>query len=249
MCIKNKWRNSFRLLSKSSTGAEKKSADAAQIAKVSPSVKTLAKATIDTVIKQLRKFFNHARKRKIIAENPASGLSQLYSQARTAHEVIEPLTREEVPLFLGTVKKHDDAFVTVTRPDGTKAKRKVTQHYPLFFMAIHTGLRAGELAGLQRGDIDFHGKYIVVQRSIDRAHRKVVPTKSKRIRRVDLSDDLRQQKEWWFAEGKPQPECFRIPKANGPTCAILQIVTSTSVLKRADCIIGAFMTFGIPSLP
>jgi integrase len=86
----------------------------------------------------------------------------------------------------------------------------VTQHYPLFFMAIHTGLRAGELAGIQRGDIDFHGKYVVVQRSIDRVHRKAVPTKTKKSR-VDLSDELiavlkehlRQQKEWWFAEGKP----------------------------------------------
>jgi hypothetical protein len=29
-----------------------------------------------------------------------------------------------------------------------------------------------------------------VQRSIDRAHRKIVPTRSKRIRRVDLPDEL-----------------------------------------------------------
>jgi integrase len=102
----------------------------------------------------------------------------------------------------------------VTRPDGTKYKRKATQHYPLFFTAIHTGLRAGELAGLQRGDIDFHGNYVVVQRSIDRVHRTIVPTKSKRVRRVDLFDELiavlkehlRQQKEFWLGEGRPQPD-------------------------------------------
>jgi integrase len=55
---------------------------------------------------------------------------------------------------------------------------------------------------------------VVVQRSIDRAHGKIVPTKTKKIRRVDLSDELisvlkehlRQQKEWWFAEGKPLPD-------------------------------------------
>jgi len=66
-----------------------------------------------------------------------------------------------------------------------------------------------------------NGKYLVVRRSIDRVHRKVVPTKTKRIRRVDLSDELlaalkdhmRQQKEAWLKrespEGgtrKPQPE-------------------------------------------
>ena len=128
--------------------------------------RTLAKATIQTVIKQLCKFFNHARKRKHITENPASGLSQLYSQAPAKHDVIEPLTHEEVPLFLAAVETRKDS----------------RQHYALFFTAIHTGLREGELAGLQTGDIDFNGKYLVVSRSIDRVHRKVVPTKTKRIR-------------------------------------------------------------------
>src|SRR5436309_2167746 len=43
---------------------------------------------------------------------------------------------------------------------------------------------------------------------------KVVRTKPKRIRRIDLSDELlvvlkehiRQQKEYWFSQGNPQPE-------------------------------------------
>src|SRR5207249_3531498 len=115
---------------------------------------TLAKATIQTVVKQLCKFFNHARKRELVTDNPASGLSQLYSQAAVRHEVVEPLTREEVPLFLAAARKH------------------APQHYALFFTDIHTGLRAGELAGLQAGDIDFNGKYAIIQRSIDRVHRK-----------------------------------------------------------------------------
>jgi integrase len=148
----------------------------------------LAKATIQTIIKELSKFFNHARKRKLIADNPASGLSQLYSQAKAKHEIIEPLTREEVPLFLAAVNEH------------------ASKHYALFFTAIHTGPRLGELAGLQTGDIDFNGNYLIVQRSIDRVHRKIVPTKTKRIRRVDVSDELagvlkvhlKEQKEYWL---------------------------------------------------
>ena len=59
--------------------------------------KGLAKATIETVLNVLRALFNHARKRKIISENPATGLTQLYSQAKAKHEDIEPLKREEVP--------------------------------------------------------------------------------------------------------------------------------------------------------
>src|SRR5262249_9400721 len=150
----------------------------------------LAKSTIETIVKHLRKLFNHARKRKVVIDNPASGLSQLYSQAKAKHEVIEPLTRKEVPLFLAAVENRKDS----------------RQHYALFFTAIHTGLRGGELAGLETGDIDFAGKYLVVRRSIDRVHRKVVPTKTKRIRRVDLSDQLasvlkehvRRQREYWL---------------------------------------------------
>ena len=132
----------------------------------------LAKATIDTIVSNLRKFFNHAWTRKLVVENPARGLSQLYSQAKTKHETVEPLTQDEVPLFLAAVADH------------------APQHYAIFVTAIHTGCRIGELAGLEVGDIDFRGKYLLVHRSIDRVHRKVVPTKNKRIRRVDLSDEL-----------------------------------------------------------
>src|SRR5262249_4847249 len=144
-----------------------------------------------------------ARKRKLIADNPASGLSQLYSQAKAKHEVIEPLTKKEVPLFLKAALEH------------------APQHYAMFFTAIHTGVRQGELAGLQTGDIDFNGKYLVVQRSIDRVHKKVVPTKTKRIRRVDLSNELitvlkehvRQQKEYWLAQNsKTDAEGNEMPK-------------------------------------
>jgi len=165
--------------------------------------KKLAKATIETIIKNFRALFNHARKRKLIVDNPASGLTQLYSQAKPKHETIEPLTKKEVPLFLKSVRDH------------------APQHYALFVTAIHTGVRLGELAGLQKGDIDFAGKYLIIQRSIDRIHRKILPTKTKRIRRIDLSDELinvlkehlRQQKESWLKrevpegqEPKPEPE-------------------------------------------
>jgi len=164
--------------------------------------KGLAKATIQTIIKDLCTLFNHAKKRKelkkLVTDNPATGLTRLYSQAKAKHEKIEPLTHGEVPLFLNAVLNRRDS----------------ARHYAWFFMAIHAGLRPEELAGAQRGDIDFNGKYIEVQRAIDRVHRKVVPTKTKRIRRVELSDELievlkehlRKQREYWMAQGKPQPD-------------------------------------------
>jgi integrase len=59
----------------------------------------------------------------------------------------------------------------------------------MYFMAIHTGMRPEELAGVQAGDLDFNGKYVIVQRAIDRVHRKVVFSKDSRtVRRHDGFD-------------------------------------------------------------
>ena len=64
------------------------------------------------------------------------------------------------------------------------------ERYTLFLRAIHTGLRAGEQLALKWGDIDWRSKFVSVERGYDRVHRKVVPTKTKKHRRVDLSDEL-----------------------------------------------------------
>ncbi len=154
--------------------------------------KKLAKDTIATIVKNLRKVFNHAIEHKIISENPAAGLGKLYSQAPTRHEDIEPLNTEEVPLFLKA------------------AQTDSPEHYVLFLAALHSGLRQGELMGMQWPDIDWNGKFLLVKRSIDRVHRKIVPTKNKKIRRVDLSDELlaelavlrRKRKEEWLSKGE-----------------------------------------------
>ena len=153
--------------------------------------KGLAKDTVDTIIKQLRRLFNYARKRKVVSENPASGLGQLYSQAPVRHERIDPLNPREVTVFLRKSRKHSP------------------QHLALFLAAIHTGLRQGELVGLQWGDIDWNGQYLLVRRSIDRVHRKITHTKNSRIRRVDLPDELlcelaalrRVRKQYWLSKG------------------------------------------------
>src|SRR5262245_47411110 len=69
-------------------------------------------------------------------------------------------------------------------------------------------MRSGELAGLQWGDIDFHGKYLVVRRTYSRG--KLAKTKTDQARRVDLSDALlheleslkRQRKAAYLQRGK-----------------------------------------------
>jgi hypothetical protein len=52
--------------------------------------------------------------------------------------------------------------------------------------ALRTGMRLGELLGLQWGDIDFQGRFIEVRRSLVEGGRIELP-KNGKIRRVDLS--------------------------------------------------------------
>jgi integrase len=171
----------------------------------------LAKATIAIVLREFGRMFTRAIKHKLISDNPASSLGELYSQAPTRHEKIEPLTNEEVPIFLEAVR----------------CDRGTKKHFALFLGAIHTGLRAGELLALEWTDIDWRGGFLSVERSFDRVHRKVVPTKTKKHRQVDLSDELlaalgalrKERLTQWFAKGQKRlitrglwDDVLRIPK-------------------------------------
>jgi len=181
--------------------------------------KKLAKATISKTLRELSRLFTHAMKHKLITENPASRLGELYSQAPVRHEKIEPLTPDEIPLFLAAARApmpSETKKVRVTKNGETVLKIVAgerdwsLQRCTLFLCAIHTGLRAGEQLALEWLDIDWRGKFVSVERSYDRVHRKVVPTKTKKHRRVDLSDELlgalqelrRNRLQAWFGRDK-----------------------------------------------
>ena len=66
--------------------------------------------------------------------------------------------------------------------------KMVPEHYPLFLTALRTGMRLGEILGLQWGDIDFNSKYILVKRSYKRG--QFSAPKNQKGRRVDMSDQL-----------------------------------------------------------
>lgn len=68
-------------------------------------------------------------------------------------------------------------------------------YYPLFLMAVRAGLRRGELVAVQWGDVQLGGddhdseRFILVQHNYVR--REHTTTKGKKVRRVDLSRELR----------------------------------------------------------
>ncbi len=133
--------------------------------------KGLARDSIRLILAALGIIYNQAVEDKVVSENPAQRLGTFYRQAPAKHEEITPLTEEESLLFLGTTLKYEP------------------KRYPLFLCALHTGMRSGEVAGLQWPDVDWHGKFLEVRRQVVLGEVTSLKTKNGR-RRVDLSDDL-----------------------------------------------------------
>ena len=131
--------------------------------------KGLARATIAIIIAQLSAMLSQAQEDGIIHQNPAAKLNKFYKNAPAARP-IEPLTADEARALLQA------------------ALNRYPAHYPMLLCALHTGMRIGELVGLQWGDIDFLGKFLTVRRNIVR--RQINETKTGKIRRIDLSDAL-----------------------------------------------------------
>ena len=61
-------------------------------------------------------------------------------------------------------------------------------HYPLSLTLARTGMRVGGALAMQWGDIDFHGRFINIQRGFSRG--KIETPKSGKSRRVDMSLQL-----------------------------------------------------------
>jgi integrase len=98
---------------------------------------------------------------------------------------LKPLTIDEEQRLLGAARAHFPRF------------------HPLFLCALRTGMRLGELFGLQWGDVDFAGHFVEVRRTVKDGG-KVFPPKNGRIRRVDLSDQLAEALRHLLVERKAE---------------------------------------------
>jgi integrase len=138
----------------------------------------LSRSTVRNAISVLRGIFNHALDDGIIQANPAANLGRLTRSARTASPKGIALTGDEVDRFLEA------------------AKDECPEYWVLFLIAVRAGLRRGELVALTWGDIEFGkdetdgNRYILVRNNY--VHRQFTTTKSKRVRRVDMSRELRK---------------------------------------------------------
>jgi integrase len=131
-----------------------------------------SKSTVANTIAPVKEMLNHAMDDGVLSANPAVRIGRFLRRTKARRADVNPLTRDEVACLLQAAQQH------------------TPRYYPLLLCAVRTGMRVGELLGLQWSDIDFHGRFIEVQRAIVRG--KVVPTKSGKMRRVDMSQQLTQ---------------------------------------------------------
>jgi integrase len=128
------------------------------------------KRTIHNILTPLKEAYKHAIDDGLVTTNPVAHLGQMTSTRESADSHIDPLTTDEVRALLSV------------------AQDRWRRYYPLLLCAVRTGLRQGELIGLQWSDVDFAGQFLEVRRAVVR--RRETPTKTHNIRHVDLFPQL-----------------------------------------------------------
>ena len=131
----------------------------------------LAPKTVQNNVRVLSSLLSQAIEDGLISVNVALKPGKFLPKVSKRRQV-NPFTREEVSIFLATAQRH------------------AARYFPLFLCAARTGLRLGELLALQWGDLDFQGRFLLVQRNY--THGKVTTPKSGEVRRVDMSRELTQ---------------------------------------------------------
>ena len=107
---------------------------------------------------------------ELISFNPTSKILNKLTRKKEQKD-IEVFIPEEVEHILSTCKNWKPYY------------------YPFFLCAFRTGMRLGELLGLDWNDINWKDDYIRIQRSYK--NRAINPTKNKQNRSVDLSPQLK----------------------------------------------------------
>ncbi len=127
---------------------------------------TLSPHSRKTLLKQIRRVFQMAVDDGILNRNSATGIKVPVPESEQS-----VLTNEEVKIFLQMAKETAHRF------------------YPVWVMALMTGMRSGELSALLWTDIDFEARLISVTKQWTNKN-GITPTKTRRSRVVPVSDEL-----------------------------------------------------------
>lgn len=151
--------------------------------------------TVSGYLLTLSAVLSEAIEDNLIPVNPALHAGKILKRPKKLEEgELEIFTSEEERNFLGTVKEHRACF------------------YPMALLFFRTGIRAGEVLGLHRKDLDFRARTIHVRRNW--THGQLGTPKNGKARKVDMSLELAAVLKEWVevqdleaaAADQPQPE-------------------------------------------
>lgn len=120
------------------------------------------------VLKIIKRIFQLAVDHERLDRNPTNGM-----QVKVPESEKKVLTNQEVEIFLQEAKATNHRF------------------YPIWVMALFTGMRSGELYALKWSDIDFEAKTISVSKSWSSKNGDT-STKNQKNRVVPISEELLQ---------------------------------------------------------
>lgn len=112
---------------------------------------------IQKAINDLRSDNERKNSKKILSDMLEKAIDADLIAKNVARQVNTVITKEE---------KHDRRVLTIEETELFLDEAKNTVYYDLFVVALETGMRIGELTGLQWSDIDFKNKVLSVKHSM-----------------------------------------------------------------------------------
>ena len=131
------------------------------------------------ILKMVKRIFQMAVEDGILVRNPCVGIN-----VRVAEVQQKVLTNTEVETFLSHAESANHRF------------------YPVWAMALMTGMRSGELYALTWNDVDLDARTIQVSKAWN-SKCGITPTKTRRSRVVPISDELLSFLKEMKLEAKP----------------------------------------------
>jgi len=131
-----------------------------------PEMQKMSEHSRKTILKMIRRVFEMAVEDGVLDRNPCTGI-----QVKVAEVEQKVLTKTEVEIFLREAMIANHRF------------------FPIWFTALETGLRSGELMSLQWTDIDLEGGIMSITRQWS-SNLGFTTTKTQRSRVVPISSEL-----------------------------------------------------------
>jgi integrase len=186
--------------------------------------KHLEKVLLHELTPQLQQNFVTLLSQKVSRKTVLNVLGVLSSMVRTAKSwgyCTQAIMTSELALPADELKKLTRFFT------GDEARRiimlAVEPYRTMFAIAGMTGLRVGEVLGLQRADLDFDRRVIEVRRSVWYGRSQTVKSKASRAP-VAMAGALATMLQEYLATWQPNPQGFLFLNRNGRPYAANKVV-------------------------